>query len=412
MSKKLYLDDSYRRSFEAEIVSAEQVGNGWEVVLAATCFYPESGGQPSDRGMIGSAAVLDVQLRGEEVVHLLGAEPPASPAPAEIDWPRRYDHMQQHTGQHLLTAALIELFDADTVGFHLGERLCTIDVTLPSLNLERAALAEQFCAERIGAALPVTAEYVEPDEFRAMELRKKALPEELAGPVRLVRIGDLDVAHCGGTHLRSTAELQTLKILGSEKVRDATRVHFLAGSRALDDYAGKHSMLAGLASALTCGVDDLPGKIAKLVEENRSLFRRLKKARKELVETRARSELADAEEAGGRLLLVRRYEGWGAEELKMLAGHLTAAEPRLLVCAGGDDGGRGVVVLAAGEQFDGDLGRIVRRLLPLFDGKGGGKGRFAQAVGDASRMDEVMGAAAELLRQAGAEGEGGGEGGG
>jgi len=404
MGNKLYLDDSYRRSFEAEIVNAEQVGDGWEVVLAATCFYPESGGQPADRGTIGSAAVLDVQLRGEEVVHLLGAEPPASPAAAEIDWPRRYDHMQQHTGQHLLTAALIELFDADTVGFHLGERICTIDVTLPGLNTERAARAEQFCAEQIGAALPVTTEYVEPDEFRAMELRKKALPEELAGAVRLVRIGDLDVAHCGGTHLRSTAELQTIKILGSEKVRDATRVHFLAGSRALDDYVGKHSMLAGLASALTCGVDDLPGKIAKLVEENRGMFRLLKKARKELVELRARSELADAKEAGRWLLLVRRYEGWGAEELKMLAGRMTAAEPRLLVCAGGDDDKSGVVVLAAGDQFDGDLGEIIRQLLPLFDGKGGGKGRFAQAVGDASRMDEVLRAAADLLRETGGGG--------
>ncbi len=398
MTRKQYLENSYTSEFEARIIGSEPAADGWEVLLEETYFYPESGGQPADRGTIGAAQVIDVQLRGDSVVHLLGSEPPASPAPAKIDWRRRFDHMQQHTGQHLLTAAFIELFDADTVGFHLGEELSTIDITLPGLNLERQRKAEDLCAEWIAAALPAKIEYVPIEEFREMSLRKKALPEEITGRVRLLRIGDdVDVAHCGGTHVRNTAEIRLIKIIATEKVRDTTRIGFLAGQRALHDYAAKHEMLSAMAADLTCGIEALPATVARLREQSKETHKQLKKLRKEMITGMAAGEAAAAEKSGNFLLLVRRYDGWDADELKTLAGAVTAQGPQIIICAGGGDADKGMLVLAAGEAFEGDLGETMKAILPLFDGRGGGRGRFAQAAGDYSKLDLALEAARKSL---------------
>lgn len=398
MTRKQYLEDSYTKEFEARIIGSEPATDGWEVLLEETYFYPESGGQPADRGTLGGLPVLDVQLRGDDVVHLLESEPPASPAPAKIDWRRRFDHMQQHTGQHLLTAAIIKLFDADTVGFHLGEQFSTIDVTLPGLNHERQRKAERLCADWIAAALPAKVDYVSIDGFRRMSLRKKALPEEITGQVRLLRIGDdVDVAHCGGTHVRNTAEIQLIKIIATEKVRDTTRISFLAGHRALDDYSAKHDLLVVLATDLTCGIEALPATVAKLKGQARDSHKQLKKLRKEMISGMAESEAGAAEKAGDFQILVRRYDGWDADELKTLAGAVTAVDPKIIFCAGGGDADKGMLVLAAGAAFDGDLGEIIKGLLPLFDGRGGGRGRFAQAAGDHAKLDAVLQTARKSL---------------
>lgn len=403
MTNKLYLDDSYLTGFEAAIVGSRSVAEGCELILEATCFYPESGGQPADRGTIGGAEVLDVQLRGDDVVHVLAGEPPQSPAQAEIDWELRYDHMQQHTGQHLLTSAFIELFDAGTVGFHLGEKSSTIDVALTGLSPDRAKQAEELCSGWITSALQVSVEYVSLEQFKKMDLRKKALPEEIADKIRLIRVGDVDVAHCGGTHLRNTAELQAVKIVGTEKVRDITRVNFLAGKRAMADYSLKHSMLAGMSGKLTCSIGDLPDRMNKMQEDARETLRELKKVRKELIAAGIDTDLAKAEEAGRYKVFLSRRDGWRTEELKMLASGMTSAEPRLICCCVSAVADSGFLVLAAGEEFDGDLGEAVSRLLPLFDGKGGGKGRFAQAVGDPSRMDELIAGVETMLKDIGSQ---------
>jgi alanyl-tRNA synthetase len=399
VTQKLFLDNAYTTKFQAEIQSAGPGARGWEVVLSATYFYPESGGQPADRGTIGSVPVLDVQVRGDEIVHYLAGEPPHSPAAAEIQWPRRYDHMQQHTGQHLLTAALIKLFDADTVGFHLGEEAGTIDVTLPAITDAMAEKSEQLCGEWIAAALPVAVEYTTPDLFHRLDLRKKALPDDVKDEIRLIRIGDVDVAHCGGTHLRSTAELQIVKITATEKVRDLTRLSFLAGRRALDDYAQKHKMLADIAGALTCSIEDIPKRAVKMQEDVKQALRELKKARRELISHKVRSELAEVLEAGKHKLYLRRHDGWSPDELKLLAAGMTAADPRLLCCCVSRDADSGAVVLAAGAAADIDMGLVLTKLLPQIDGKGGGRGNFAQGVGDPEKLDLLLSEAKKILSE-------------
>lgn len=401
MQQQLYLTDSYLREFEATILNTRETEAGWEAVLDGTYFYPESGGQPSDRGTIGAANVLDVQLRDNKVIHILDAGPKEKKLPAAIDWIRRYDHMQQHTGQHLLTAALIMLYDADTIGFHLGEQVSTIDITMESISDKQIREAEEKCSHWIATAMPVTVEYVSREEFGELYLRKKALPDHVEGPIRLIRIGTVDVAHCGGTHLRSTAELQLIKIIGSEKVRETTRLHYLAGKRALDDYDAKHALLARLSNDLTCGIDDLDYVTGKLQAENKENSKQLAKIGKEMAALRAQADLPLAEEAGEHLVLVRRYDGLDPAALKSLAGRLTEAEPRLIFCGAGTFSDKGALVLAAGKNFQGDLGKTIQQLLPLFDGRGGGRGNFAQAVGDAGKLETLLKAANRLLKETG-----------
>jgi alanyl-tRNA synthetase len=307
--------------------------------------------------------------------------------------------MQQHTGQHLLTAALFSLLKAETVSFHLGERESTIDITAPALSPTQARAAEEFCAERIAAALPVTDSWIGVEEFRAMTLRKKALPDHVEGDIRLVRIGDLDTVHCGGTHVRSTAELHAIKIIGTEKVRETIRVFFLSGGRTRADHAAKHDMLTDLAAELTCAIAEIPGVVAKLREENRDNGNWLKKLARELAGLRASADLAHAKSVGDRRILVRRYDDLDPGALKSLASELTAAETKLLFCGAGLYQGRCHIVCAAGADFSGDLNPLLQRLLPLINGRGGGRGNFAQGAGDPAGIDNLLQAAEAALTE-------------
>lgn len=389
--------DAYIREFTARVTACEPVGDFWRANLAETWFYPDSGGQPADRGSIAGVGVIDVWLDGDEVQHILDGPLEPGTYAAAIDWARRYDHMQQHTGQHLLTAALFTLFGAETVSFHLGEATSTIDITLPALSPAQIRKAEEFCAARIGSGLPVTSEWIDAETFRALPLRKKALPDHVEGDIRLIRIGDLDTVHCGGTHVRSTAELHAIKITATEKVRETTRVHFLAGGRALADHAAKHDLLTGLAAELTCAIPEIAGVVAKLREENRESANRVKKLTRELAGLRAASDLTHAREHGDRKILVRRYDDLDPASLKSLAGELTAAEPKLLFCGAGVFQERCHLVCAAGAGFNGDLGPLMQRLLPAINGRGGGRGNFTQGAGEPAHIDELLRSAEAAL---------------
>lgn len=390
MTDKQYLVDSYATSFTASVVSCRQGGgNRWRAILEKTWFYPESGGQPADRGTIGDARVLDVQLEDDTVVHILDGQV-SGRQPAAIDWPRRHDHMQQHSGQHLLSAAAIELFDASTVGFHLGERISTIDLTINSLPARQIEKLEALCQQLIAQVLPITAATITRQEFDRMDLRKKAIPDHVSGEIRMVGMGDVDLCHCGGTHLRSTAEIQLIKIITTEKVRDTTRVHFLAGERAVRDYSLKHELVNDLSFHFTTGVEDLKQIVLKQQRENKAHTARLKAAHKELSGLLAEKEVRQAKPAGGHLLVARHYPGLGTEMLQALARGITRLEPAMIFCGLTSDGNQQVLICAAGKSYQGDLGQVVQQINPLFEGRGGGRGSFARAAGKPGNESKII----------------------
>jgi alanyl-tRNA synthetase len=268
MTERLYYQDCYLREFRARVV--DTADGGRRVYLDRTAFYPSSGGQPFDVGSLGDVAVTEVIDEEDRVAHVLagviGAPLGATEVQGHIDWERRYDHMQQHTGQHLLSAVLEELFKIRTVSFHLGAEVSTIDLDAPSLTPEQIERAEERCAEVVAQARPVQITFE--DSSESLDLRKASTR---TGTLRIVSIENVDRSACGGTHVRSTAEIGMVLTGKSEKIRGTTRLEFVCGSRALRRARSDYRLLASIGRVLSIPPEQSPELLAALVEKNKSL---------------------------------------------------------------------------------------------------------------------------------------------
>ncbi|HKJ02531.1 MAG TPA: alanyl-tRNA editing protein, partial [Longimicrobiales bacterium] len=217
------------RRLDTEVVSAGEDRGRPFVILADTILYPEGGGQPADGGTVGGVPVVDVRKTAGAIRHVLASPAPSGPVTVELDWTRRFDHMQQHTAQHLLTAVADQRFGWPTTAFHLGAHVSDIELGTPGIDAAELAELEEAVAAEIRAARPVTARRVSPEAYAALPVRSRGLPEGHTGDVRLVEIEGIDLNTCGGTHCASTAELEALKLLGTEPVRGGTRLFYAAG---------------------------------------------------------------------------------------------------------------------------------------------------------------------------------------
>src|SRR5512142_2916696 len=264
MTERLYYQDCYLREFRARVVDTADEGR--RVYLDRTAFYPTSGGQPFDLGSLGGIAVREVIDEEDRIAHLLEAPLVATEVQGLVDWPRRYDHMQQHTGQHLLSAVLEELFAIRTASFHLGSEVSTIDVDAASLTPEQIERAEKRCAETIAQARPVRISFEEASA--TLELRKAS---ERTGTLRIVSIENLDRSACGGTHVRTTAEIGLILAGKSEKIRGITRLEFVCGNRALRRARADYRLLAAIGRTLSVPPEQAPDLLAGLIEKNKSL---------------------------------------------------------------------------------------------------------------------------------------------
>src|SRR5258706_5296458 len=229
MTVRRYYADSYTSAFTARVVEATRVGEHPAARLDETFFYPTSGGQPHDTGSLAGSRVLDVTVREHdgELLHLLDA--PAAPGPAEsrIDWPRRFDHMQQHTGQHILSQAFVRVAEAPTIGFHLGVETVSIDLGIPALGDAGLADAEAMANDVVQRNAAIRAWFPAAEEIPALALRKTP---DVDGPLRVVAIGDFDLSACGGTHVASTGEIGLISALRTERLRSVARVEFISGA--------------------------------------------------------------------------------------------------------------------------------------------------------------------------------------
>jgi alanyl-tRNA synthetase len=264
LTERLYYQDCYLREFRARVV--ETGSDGRRVYLDRTAFYPTSGGQPFDLGTLGGVAVREVIDEEGRIAHVMEAPLSATEVEGIVDWDRRYDHMQQHTGQHLLSAVLDELFKIRTISFHLGAESSTIDVDTPSLNTERIERAEERFAEVVAQARPVHITFEDASE--GLELRKASTR---TGTLRIVTIENLDRSACGGSHVRSTAEIGMVLTGKSEKIRGSTRLEFVCGNRALRRARADNRLLASVGRALSVPPEQSPELIAGLIEKNKSL---------------------------------------------------------------------------------------------------------------------------------------------
>ncbi|HLF01199.1 MAG TPA: DHHA1 domain-containing protein [Anaerolineales bacterium] len=401
MTERLYYSDSYTRRFAARVRESTTVNEQPALVLDQTFFYPASGGQPGDRGAMGGVPVVEVVVRESDNAILHIVEQAIQPAPqieCEIDWPRRFDHMQQHTGQHILSQAFIRAAEALTVGFHLGAETVTIDLDADKLPLATLERAEQIANEAVIANHPIRAWFPTPDELAQLVLRKTP---DVDGPLRVVAIGDFDYNACGGTHVAHSGEVGSIKILKVEKQKKGARVEFICGGRALGDYARKHAIVTQLANDFTCGQAEVPDAVARLRGENQSLRKELRVARDELLDYEA-ARLAEAAPTRNGIKVVRgAWPDRDMNDLRGIATRVTASGGAAALLASAGD--KANVVFARSGDLDRDMNQLLKSALSQLNGaRGGGSPSMAQGGGVSASVAEIEKilkfAEAELLK--------------
>lgn len=378
-TEKLFHADTYQTTFTAKVLSCVPAGDYWDVVLDQTCFYAEAGGQPSDSGALGGRRVLSVREEDGTTIHTVDG-PLEGQTEGMVDWLRRLDHMEQHTGQHLLSGAFEQLFDAETASWHLGADSCTVDLTIDSLTPEQVERIEQECNRVIRACLPVVTHVVDQAGVARLPLRK---PPTVTEEIRVVEISGYDWSACAGTHVRNTGELGLLKVKSWERNKKFARVYFLVGRRALNDYLELDRMTRDLCRSLSMAVMDLPRFVEKTQAETSSLRKQVKGLQEQLLEIEAASLLEGARKVAGVRILRMVFGGRSLDEVKLLAAK-AAAHPHT-VAVFGTRGALPQVVLYRSVDLRLDMGGVVKQVLPLIDGRGGGSP--AQAQGGGTRPD-------------------------
>ncbi|MGB1779090.1 MAG: hypothetical protein ACPHQP_06015, partial [Longimicrobiales bacterium] len=374
---------------ETSVIEAGTKNGEPFVVLADTVLYPEGGGQPADLGRVGGVTVTDVQRRDGVILHVL--ETPLEPGvvTVELDWTRRFDHMQQHTAQHLLTAVAADRFGWLTTAFHLGEHVSDIELDVPAIDEGQLRLLEDAVAAEIRAARPVTARRVSMDEYERTDARSRGLPAGHSGDVRLVEIDGVDLNTCGGTHCSSTAELEAIKLLGTESLRGGTRVFYVAGERLRRRLGQEVERTALLRGVLGVADDELVDAAELRIEQVKDGARTVRRLEEELA-TALASQLAAR--AG-----VVSAEHLGSHDLSFMqrvARELTSIDSKRAVLLTAGEGEVGFFLLAAGEQSTIDASELGPRIAHLLEGKGGGKGGVFQ--GRANRLSNREAAVALL----------------
>jgi alanyl-tRNA synthetase len=376
---RLYYTDAYLHEFTArvtEVVPSGDTGPGG-VVLDRTAFYPTSGGQPHDTGRIAGTPVVDVIDRGEAIVHVLGAPfPPGldvgTDVQASIDWERRFDHMQQHTAQHVVSAAFQRVLGAATVSVHLGDS-STLDLDITALDAKDARRVEDAVTAIVFENRAVTVRFIDASEAEGLGLRR---PTGRTGELRVIEVEDWDLSACGGTHLHRTAEIGIVLLRRWERNKGQTRVEFLAGWRAVRDYQWKHALISEWSGRLTVRDREVGESWARLAVDAAARERELADARRLLLGYEAAERLAAAPVLGGRKVLRMELRDRAGDDVRLLLREMTGREPCVVV-AGIQETGR-LFFARSGEGPD--MARLMETACRAAGGRGGGSAVFAQGA--------------------------------
>lgn len=389
-----YERDPHRRSLATKILRAGADAHGAFVVLADTILYPEGGGQPADHGRVNGVPVEDVQWVAGEPRHYVASAIPPGPADVELDWERRFDHMQQHTAQHLLTALAQDRFHWATTAFHLGAK--TSDIELDVRRLPPAALdaLEDAAAAEIRTGRPVSARRVAAAEFASLSVRTRGLPEDLRGDIRLVEIAGLDLNTCGGAHVDNTAAIETVKLLRAEPMRGGARVHFVAGGR-VRRLCGEHETRNDALRRLLGAGDDELIRVATL---KLGQLQAAEKRIRGLERSVARQE-AERVARSGEAVAAAHWDDVDAAFLRRVARDLDRLGARGIVLLTAGAGPEGAFLLRGAPDSTVDFARLAQGVAAMLEGRGGGAGLLFQ--GKAEAISKRGQALAWLREQAG-----------
>jgi alanyl-tRNA synthetase len=399
---RLYYDDSFLQNFTARVITcasaepfptASGTRPAWEVILDRTALYPSSGGQPHDLGKLGEAQILDVRDDGEEIVHIVDREVPTGNVDGCVDWPRRFDHMQQHTGQHLLSAIFLERFGLTTVSFHLGAELCTIDLRGPEPSLDVLHGAQRATNAAIFLDRPVNVRYGTADQLAQRGVRKEV---DRKGILRAIEIEATDLQPCGGTHVRSTGQIGLILVRRCTKIRQDWRVEFACGVRAEKLANADYQLTRAIAERLGCSPEEAVAAAEKSAAEHDASFKNLRAALQQLAEARAKLMLASTQPATNGLRCISdllREES--AELLLPLATELAKNENTVALLIHEHSG---QLVFGQSMAAAADLSAVLKQVLAAIPGKGGGTRDFVRAkLADPSQSAAALKLARQLV---------------
>jgi alanyl-tRNA synthetase len=405
-TERLYYHDSRLLEFDARVIGLSELDDGQiAVTLDRTAFYPTGGGQPTDTGTLGDARVVDcIDAESDGVLHVIQGPTPevGDTVHGLVDWLRRLDHLQQHTGQHILSAAFIKLFDAPTRSFRVLEHECEIDVALEDPTDEAIEQAVDLANQIIWESRPIQIRQVPSEEAADLPLRKEPAR---AGELRIIEIHDFDLTPCGGTHAKSTGEVGVIVVRSWERARGLARIQFMAGIRALTDYRKANRTAHEVAMLFSAGREDTPALVARIVEDNKKLARRVSELEQVACRIEAEDLLRDKtgsdsdrvpDDATGPRLIAKIFDDRNADSLKHLALALID-HPRTIALLGSRDGETARLVFARSSDASGDMNKLMREACSIIEGRGGGRPDMAQGGGkNIQRLGDAISAAKAL----------------
>ena len=389
-TKQLYFDNPDQVEFKAYVIGREKHEQGPVLILDQTCFYPESGGQPADKGRINGVEVLAVLEKDAQILHVMQSEVESDEVNGVIEWETRFDHMQQHSGQHILSQCFDTLFDAKTLSFRLGLRTSTVEIDKRDIMEDEVEKVETLANEIVFQDEEICT-YITPEEMiEKVPLRK---PPQKKGHIRVVQISDFDYSACGGTHPNKTGEIGLIKILKWERIRNNLRFEFVCGRRALVDYGIKNRIIREVAVKFNVGEGELVGSIDKMIAELKDQRRRLRKAQEKILDIEAQEIMRNAEED----VIKEVFTGRPPDEMRILA--LTIIRSgKYIVLFGTDLQDRVHMVLACSESLERDMRDLIPVVSPLIGGKGGGRPTLVEIAGQkAENLKLALDKASEFL---------------
>jgi alanyl-tRNA synthetase len=397
-TEKLYFTDSSLLDFTATVMEIKQTERGYAVALDHTAFYPTGGGQPNDTGTLDGVSVNDVYEDEDGVIYHvvgdIGALASGQSVNGQIDRARRLDHLQQHSGQHILSQAFVQARGAETRSFHLGALSSTIDIELPTPTDDDMRAAEEVANAVIFEDRPMRVHLVSEAEAARLPLRKETA---IRGHIRVIEIENFDWSPCGGTHATRAGQVGLIALKGYERAKKLTRVEFVCGHRALDEYRAAHRTAMAVAQLFSAERDTAPELVTRMIQENRTLKKRIRDLLELAMTAEAAQMLAQTNASGNFKLISAAFDGRDLEEVRMLAAKLVQAEPAIALL-GTRDAGAARLVFARSASLEPNMGQLLAEACQLLGGRGGGKPELAQGGGPAvENLDAAINLAVEKL---------------
>lgn len=404
MTERLYYEDSYLKEFKAKVLKKIKIDNRPAVVLDETAFYPTSGGQPYDKGVIQDVPVVEVVEDNDEIIHILKEELNEkinSRVVGKIDWNRRFDHMQQHSGQHILSAAFEKLWNADTVSFYLGDEICTLDIMKDNITSEEVKKAEILSNNIVLENKPIKVYFV--NQERANELNLRKIPPQKED-IRIVEIKDFDICACCGTHCGTTGEVGLIKILKWEKRGVKIRLDFICGKRSLKDYYWKNELIKNISNKLTIKDTELGETVERMLEERKEARKESREIKEKLQEYEAKRLIEESSIRDNGIRIINKvFEEKNFQEARGLVQKIINLNDSVVVLAGIKNKGEGEgakILFACSRVLKYDMNGLIREAGKFIEGRGGGAPNFAQAGGKkAEGIEDALNFASEHFQE-------------